>query len=142
LAQDVFVLIEKEYPGLLKGYRDLVRDDDDVAVEGIRIPGHGKPELVNDLLMTGVRFKRGKGQGEIVRTRSVEQALLLIKLFELGEAGRSHFVPIDQSIIESQVRRIDAPIKKRQSKVRKLIENRTTDAEISRRAFDLVMARF
>jgi hypothetical protein len=45
-----------------------------VGKEAMRKRGKGRPELINDLLMTGVRFKSRKGQGELVRTRSVERA--------------------------------------------------------------------
>jgi hypothetical protein len=116
--------------------------DGDVPVEGIRIPAHGKPEIIDDLLMTGVRFRRGRKDGEIVRTRSVEQARLAKMISEMGEGGRSHFLPIDKQVVENQIKRIDALMRARSEKVRELIESRTSDAEIGRRASDLVMARF
>jgi hypothetical protein len=92
--------------------------------------------------MTGVRFRAGKGQSELVRTRSVEQARLLIKIFELGSGGRNHLLPIETSVILNQIKRIDALLKTRRAKVRELIEARTSDAEIRRKAFELAMARF
>ena len=142
LASDVFALIEKENPALLKGYRDLAAEDGNVPKEGVRVPSKGTPEVVDDLLMTGVRFRAGKGQTELVRARSVEQARLLIKIFELGSGGRNHLLPIETSVILNQITRIDALLKARRTKVRELIEARTSDAEIGRKAFELVMARF
>jgi hypothetical protein len=142
LASDVFALIEKENPALLKVYRDIAAEDANVPKEGVRVPNKGTPEIVDDLLMTGVRFRAGKGQTELVRTRSVEQARLLIKIFELGSGGRNHLLPIETSVILNQIKRIDALLKTRRAKVRELIEARTSDAEIRRKAFELVMARF
>ena len=126
----------------MKGYRDLADEDGAVPVEGIRIPGHKKAELVDDLLMTGVRFSIGRGNGEIVKTRSADQARLILKIVELGEVGRNHFIPIEKSVIAQQIDRIAAHLRKRRAHVRDLIEARTNDPEIGRRAFDLVMARF
>jgi hypothetical protein len=142
LALDVFAAVEGEDPALLMGYRDLADRDGAVAVEGIRVPGHKKTELIHDLLMTGVRFSRGRGNGEIVRTRSADQARLILKIIELGEVGRNHFVPIERSVIAQQIERIDGHLRKRRARVREMIEARTNDQEIGRRAFDLVMARF
>jgi len=142
LASDVFALIEKENPALLKGYRDLAAEDGNVPKEGVRVPSKGTPEVVDDLLMTGVRFRAGKGQTELVRTRSVEQARLAIKIFELGSGGRNYLLPIETSVILNQIKRIDAFLKTRRAKVRELIEARTSDAEICRKAFELAMARF
>lgn len=70
-------------PALLKVYREIATEDGNAAKEGVRVPSKGTPEIVDDLLMTGVRFRAGKGQAELIRTRSVEQARLLIKIFEL-----------------------------------------------------------
>jgi hypothetical protein len=81
--------------------------------------------------MTGVRFRAGKGQ-----TR------LAIKIFELGSGGRNYLLPIETSVILNQIKRIDAFLKTRRAKVRELIEARTSDAEICRKAFELAMARF
>ncbi|MGB6177119.1 MAG: hypothetical protein WBF43_12465, partial [Methylocella sp.] len=142
LASDVFALIENEHPALLKVYRDLAHLDGDVPTEGLRIPGQGKPEIINDLLMTGVRFKGVKGSGgEIARTRSAEQAKLVAKIFELGGGGRSYFLPIEKDVIERQIRRIDDHLKARRAKAKELIEARTSDAEIGRKALDMVLAR-
>jgi hypothetical protein len=142
LASDVFTLIEKENPALLKGYRDIATEGGNVPKEGVHVPNKGTPEIVDDLLMTGVRFRAGKGQTELVRTRSVEQARLLIKIFELGSGGRNHLLPIETSVILNQINRIDALLKTRGAKVRELIESRTGDPEIGRKAFELAMARF
>lgn len=142
LASDIFTLIESEHPALLKSYRDIAQVDGQVSTEGVRIPRQGRPEIVEDLLMTGVRFKGGKGRNELVHTRSTEQAKLVIKIFELGGSGRSYLLPIDTSVIERQIRRIDELLKARQKRITVMIEARTADAEIGRKAYDLVMARF
>ena len=142
LANDVFVLVEKEHAGLLKSYRDLVGSHVDYPTEGVRVPGKGQPEIVDDMLTTGVRFTAGRGKAELVNTRSRAQAELIIKIAESGGGGRSHFIPVDDDNITRLSRRLDDLIRLRADKVRELIEARTSDAEIGRKAFDLVMARF
>lgn len=142
LANDVFVLIEQEHPSLLKSYRDLVGSHVSYPVEGVRVPGKGKPEIVDDMLTIGVRFATGKGKGELVNTRSRAQAELVVKIAEAGGGGRSHFLPVDDNESARLCRKLDDLIRSRKAKVRKLIEARTSDAEIGRKAFELVMARF
>ena len=126
---------------MLGGYRDLSKEDRDLSVEGIRVPGYGKAEIVDDMLTTGVRFTKGRRQGEIVKTRSVDQARLIMKIVELGEGGRNHFVPVDTIIIRKQIKRIDRQLRQRQKKVLELVKDRTNDPEIIRKALDLTMAR-
>ena len=94
------------------------------------------------MLTTGVSFKVGKGKSELILTRSIHQARLVVKIVELGGSGRSYLLPIDNDVIERQLRRIDDHLKARRDVATNLIEARTGDAEIGRRAFDLVMARF
>jgi hypothetical protein len=65
----------------------------------------------------------------------------VIKVFELGSAARNQFLPIEKPVILNQIKRIDALLKARRAKVRELIEARTSDAEIGRKAFEMVMAR-
>ncbi len=141
LATDLLNVINREHAHLLSGYRDLSQEDGDLEVEGIRVPGYGTAEIVDDMLTTGVRFTKGRGQGEIVKTRSVDQARLIMKIVELGEGGRNHFVPVEPIIVRKQIKRIDRLIRRRQKKVMELIKERTNDPEISRKALDFVMAR-
>jgi len=142
LANDVFVLIEQEHPGLLKSYRDIADSSSSYPAEGVRVPGKGKPEIVDDMLTTGVRFVTGRSKGDLVSTRSRAQAELLIKVFELGGGGRHHFLPSDDNEARAQIAKIERLIRDRRAKVRELIEARTSDPEIGRKALELVMARF
>jgi len=138
----VFVLIEQEHPALLKSYRDLVGSNVSYPTEGVRVPGKGKPEIVDDMLTTGVRFATGRGRGELVNTRSRAQAELVMKIAEAGGGGRNHFLPVGDGESAELSRKLDELTRTRSTKVRELIEARTSDAEIGRKAFDLVMARF
>ena len=142
LGQDVFTEIENQHPALLRGYQDFARLDNGAGVEGIRVPARGKPELVNDMLTTGVRFVMGRKSGELIETRSADQAKLILRLVELGEGGRNHFVPFDDKVIRRLIKRIDEHLRKRRETVRALIDARTGDPELRQKAFDLVMARF
>lgn len=142
LAGDVFADIEKTSPLLLRRYSDLSREDGDIPVEGVRIPSHTRAEIVDDMLTTGVRFTRGKGKGEIVRTRSADQARLVLKIAEMGEAGRSHFVPVEIDFIKRHLRRIEGHIKRRRDRAHELINERTNDLELQAKALAMVLARF
>ena len=142
LAADVFALIERDHGGLLRKYADLAEIDGDYLFDGVRVPGHGKPELVDDMLMTGVRFNGGKTRSELIKTRSVAQARLVAKIAELGGGGRHHMVPSEPKVIGRQTRRIEDHLRVRERQVKELIEMRTADPEIGRKAFELVMARF
>lgn len=142
LANDVFLIIEREHPALLRTYRDIARKNGEVPTEGVRVGSRGKVEIVDDMLMTGVRFGASRSKAELVRTRSRAQAELVVKIFELGDGGRNHFLPIDDQIIRSHIKQIKKLLKERQAKVTELIESRTSDTEIGRKAFDFVMTRF
>ena len=63
LATDVFASIEAEHPELLKSYRDLLKELEAGPTDGVRVASRGRPEIVNDMLMTGVRFSAGRGKG-------------------------------------------------------------------------------
>jgi type I restriction-modification system DNA methylase subunit len=142
IAADVFAQIESQRPILLKGYRDLVNQAGAVAVEGVKVPSVGTPEIVDDMLNSGVKFMRGKKKGEFVKTRSKAQAELVMRIVALGEAGRHHFIPVDDAVINGTIRAIDAQIRRRESEVRALIADRTQDPELQAKAFRLTMAKF
>lgn len=142
LANDVFVLVEQNHPRLLNSYRDIVGSGVTYPTEGRRVPGKGKPEFVEDMLTTGVRFATGRGKGELVNTRSRAQAELVVAIAETGGGGRNHFLPVNDRECELLSRKLDDLNRERSTKVREMIEARTSDPEIGSRAFDLVMARF
>lgn len=141
LANDVYLVIEQEHPLLLATYRDISASGEGIPVEGIRIEGRGEPEVVDDMLMTGVRFATARGKGSLVKTRSRQQAELVVKIYELGGGGRNHFLPIAEEAIRVQIERIEELLSMRRTVVSELIQTRTSDPEIGRRAYDLVMAR-
>jgi type I restriction-modification system DNA methylase subunit len=142
LANDIFILIEEEHPRLLMSYRDIASANGSYPTEGVRVPSKGKPEIVDDMLTVGARFATGRGKGELVSTHSRTQAELVIKVFEMGCGGRSYFLPIEEKEARSQIAKIEGLIQERKAKVRELVEARTSDPEIGKKAFELVMARF
>ena len=142
LASDVFNEIEKKHPSLLAGYREFAKQAGDVAKEGIRVPSKGEPELVDDMLMTGVRFKTSRTQGELVQTRSVEQSKLVKLIFEIGNGGRSHFVPIEEAVLSEQISLLETQLRSRLETANRLIEARTADPELAMKALDLVLSKF
>ena len=142
IAADVFAQIESQRAILLKGYRDLVNQAGAVAVEGVKVPSVGTPEIVDDMLNSGVKFMRGKKKGEFVKTRSRAQAELVLRIVALGEGGRHHFIPIDETVINTTIRAIDAQVRRRESEVRALIADRTQDPELQEKALRLAMAKF
>ena len=142
IAADVFAQIEAQRPILLRGYRDLVTQADGADVDGIKVPSVGAPQIVDDMLNSGVNFMRGKKKGEFVKTRSRAQAELVVRIVALGEAGRHHFVPVDEEAINSSIKTIDAQLRRREVEVRTLIAERTQNSELQEKTFDLVMSKF
>ncbi len=142
LASDVFALIESEHPKLLKTYRDLLKEAEPGPTDGVRVASRGRPEIVDDMLMTGVRFATGRGKGELVRTRSKEQAELVALIFESGGGGRSYFVPVSDAGSSSLASKLRELLNARERTVKSIIAERTGDLEITAKSTELVMARF
>lgn len=126
VANDVMEEIERDYPRILRTYSDL---NAGTGGDGIHIPSSGLPIIVDDLVTRGVRFAEGRS-AQIVTTRSLPQAELIVAIAEVGPRGRSLFVPADEADVRPLVddlRRIAAD---RARIVEDLIAYRTSDPQL------------
>ncbi|MFD1613318.1 class I SAM-dependent DNA methyltransferase [Sphingomonas tabacisoli] len=137
VAADVFAEIERDHPSLRRTYIDLTRGSSEG--DGIRIPANGDPELLDDLVTTGVLFG-GRG-GELVTTRTKEQAQLVAAISAVGPRGRSVFVPRDASRARQLSDDLRSILQARARTVRELVTARTIDDAIVEPAIGLVMRR-
>lgn len=137
VAADVFAEIERDHPRLRRTYLDLTRGTADG--DGIRIPARGEPVVVKDLVTTGVRF--GDRGGDLVQTRTREQAELVVAIAEVGPRDRSVFVPREGARARELADELRAIQSARSRIVRELVTARTIDADIVEPAIEEVMRR-
>jgi methylase of polypeptide subunit release factors len=137
IATDVVAEIDREYPALRRFYYDLTKG---AAIgDGVRIPEHGVPEMVDDLVTMGVRFVAGRNS-EIVNTKSKVQAELVIAITSVGPRGKSLFLPRDEEQARPFIDTLNSIASDRRRVARELIEARTADPELMQSAFDKVQS--
>ena len=137
IANDVVAEIDREYPALRRFYYDLTKGQ--AIGDGVRIPEHGVPELVDDLVTMGVRFVAGRNS-EIVNTKSKVQAELVIAITNVGPRGKSLFLPRDEEQSRPFIDTLNGIAADRRRVARELIEARTADPELMQSAFDKVQS--
>ena len=137
VAVDVMAEIERDHPGLRRTYLDLTRGSSEG--DGIRIPASGDPRLLDDLVTVGVRF--GDKGGELVVTRTREQAELVAAIAAVGPRGRSVFVPREGARARELTDELHAIAAARARTVRELVSARTVDADILEPATEQVLRR-
>ncbi len=137
IANDVIAEIDREYPALRRFYYDLTKGQ--AIGDGVRIPEHGVPEMVDDLVTMGVRFVAGRNS-EIVNTKSKVQAELVIAIANVGPRGKSLFLPRDEEQARPFIDTLNSIASDRRRIARELIEARTADPELKQTAFDKVQS--
>jgi type I restriction-modification system DNA methylase subunit len=144
LAQAVFALVGEQQPRLLRTYEDFSDSYGYDAISDARfVPWPDKVELVDDLLGVGVKYRSRKtGKFDIVRANHREQAQLIIEISNLGEGGDTYFLPSDRELCKKLSMQLREHMAFRESKVRELLEDRTSDPDLVDKALSLVMPRF
>lgn len=137
IADDVMAEIERDHPLLLRTYREI---NPGTVGDGIHIPSGGEATVIADLASLGVRFAEGRS-GQIVTTKTREQAELVAAIARVGPRGRSLFVPNDPAVARDLADRLHAHAAARTATVEELIQARTADEDLLARARTRVLAR-
>lgn len=137
VAADVFAEIERDHPALRRTYLDLTRGS--AEGDGVRIPAAGDPRLLDDLVTTGVRF--GERGGELVTTRTLEQAELVAAIAAVGPRGRSVFVPREAKRARELTDELKDIASARARTAQELVTARTIDADIVEAAVTQVLRK-
>ncbi len=136
LATQLAAELNTQEPHLFRSYKDFFNEsgvgDSWIARE---IPAEGVPELHVDLHDVGVRFMRGKKQGEFVSLPSEAHAELAV--LAIREMRRETVqVPRHDEPCNRLQREFVAFLDKRDSRLRELIADRVADEEVQVKVFD------
>lgn len=141
LAAAIYPEIAERYPSVLKPYSDLLTPAFMDSADSFAIPPHGIPEIVDDMVTTGVLFRTGKRKGGVIETRNIEQARLLKLVAETEGLDRREFVPSDPAAAAKLYAAFENLIAERTARVRQAVSNRTADPDLQAEVFEKVMRR-
>ena len=142
LAGDVFAIIVREHSELLEGYREISRRLVRGTTEGLYIPKDGKAELIDDMVSSGIIFRKNGRVIKEIWTQTTVHAKLIKNIFQMGEGGRHHFVPKNLDDTRECADALFMLLQKREETARQLVSERTADLEMQEKAVELILARF
>lgn len=141
IAAEILEEIKETEPKLLRRY-DPDFLDHAKPFDTFEVPAVGKPQLLRELqgliYDNGVAFMKGKRSVKIIETKIPEQDPLLLLLARSGVHGLVR-VPHEKEDCECVLAEYEDFTRRRETRVRELIENRTADEEMQEKIYQAMM---